>query len=66
MLEAALDADHGRIVCCGNTSQYDSVTPDIGPKGLPLTLVLKSLTMTGFVQMTYRSKRHEAEADLWR
>ena len=47
-------------------SQYDSATPDNGPKGLPLTLILKGLTMTGFVQMTYRSKRHEAEADRWR
>lgn len=67
ILEAALDAmrDHGRIVCCGNTSQYDSADPDRGPKGLPLTLILKSLTMTGFVMMSFLDQRERAEADLW-
>lgn len=57
--------NHGRIVCCGNTAMYDTSLPDHGPRGVPLALILKSLTMTGFVQMSFQSKRMEAEAKLW-
>ncbi|MGB3865133.1 MAG: NADP-dependent oxidoreductase [Xanthobacteraceae bacterium] len=68
VLEAALDAMKigGRIVCCGNTAQYDSDVPESGPKGLPLKLIVKSLTMTGFVMHSYRQCWSEAEADIWR
>jgi NADPH-dependent curcumin reductase CurA len=67
VLEAALDSmrNFGRIVCCGNTSQYDRSTPDNGPRGVPFTLILKSLSMTGFVMMTYLEKRGLAEEHLW-
>lgn len=67
VLETALQAmrTHGRIVCCGNTSQYDSATPDRGPAGVPLTLILKGLTMRGFVMMEFLDKRAEAEERLW-
>ena len=28
-------ATKGRIVCCGNVSQYDTATPEPGPRGAP-------------------------------
>jgi NADPH-dependent curcumin reductase CurA len=68
ILEAALDAmkTGGRLVCCGNTAQYDSEVPQSGPKGLPLTLIVKSLSMTGFVMHNYRDRFSEAEANIWK
>ena len=67
VLEAALDAMKvgGRIVCCGATAQYDSETLPRGTAGLPLKLIVKSLTMTGFVMHNYRDQWPEAEARLW-
>lgn len=67
VLEAALDAMKigGRIVCCGNTAQYDGEAPAAGPKGLPLTLNVKSLTMQGFIVSNYLDRFGEAEANLW-
>jgi NADPH-dependent curcumin reductase CurA len=63
VLEAALDAMKrgGRIVLCGNTAQYDSDKPMSGPKGVPLTLILKDLTMKGFAYLTYRDQFGEAD-----
>ncbi|MEV6175033.1 NADP-dependent oxidoreductase [Streptomyces sp. NPDC051954] len=63
VLEAALDAMKigGRIVLCGNTAQYDTDKPMTGPAGVPLTLILKDLTMKGFAGMTYA--KHFGEAD---
>ncbi|MFE4368067.1 NADP-dependent oxidoreductase [Streptomyces sp. NPDC056835] len=65
VLEAALDAmkHGGRIVLCGNTAQYDSDKPMSGPKGVPLTLILKDLTMKGFACMTYAEHFSEADRD---
>jgi NADPH-dependent curcumin reductase CurA len=40
---------HGRIVCCGVVSQYDTGSPSPGPRGVPGLLVTKRLTMTGFI-----------------
>jgi NADPH-dependent curcumin reductase CurA len=40
---------HGRIVCCGVVSQYDTDAPAAGPRGVPGLLVTKRLTMTGFL-----------------
>ncbi|MEZ5557578.1 MAG: NADP-dependent oxidoreductase [Pseudomonadales bacterium] len=50
-LEAALFRMkvHGRIVCCGVVSQYDTGNPAPGPRGVPGLLVTKRLTMTGFL-----------------
>ncbi|MFE4917138.1 zinc-binding dehydrogenase [Streptomyces sp. NPDC056652] len=65
VLEAALDAmkQGGRIVLCGNTAQYDSDKPMTGPKGVPLTLILKDLTMKGFAVGTYGDRFGEADRD---
>jgi hypothetical protein len=40
---------HGRIICCGVVSQYDTGNPDPGPRGVPGLLVTKRLTMRGFI-----------------
>src|SRR5712692_9003531 len=40
---------HGRIVCCGVVSQYDTATPAPGPAGVPGQLVVKRLRMEGFL-----------------
>ena len=42
-------ATHGRIVCCGNVSQYDTSTPEPGPRGVPGLLVNNRVTMQGFL-----------------
>ncbi|MBR1231799.1 NADP-dependent oxidoreductase [Bradyrhizobium sp. AUGA SZCCT0182] len=56
----------GRIVCCGNTAQYDSPMPEHGPKGIPITLIARDLRMRGVLLMNYLNRRGEAEAALWR
>jgi NADPH-dependent curcumin reductase CurA len=68
VLEAALDAMKfgGRIILCGNASQYDSDQPMVGPKGVPLTVILKNLTMRGFPYGAYSQLFSEAERNLWK
>ena len=68
MLEAVLFrmANFGRIVACGNVSQYDTATPAPGPRGVPGLLVVKRLRMEGFIVLDYGSRYDEAEADLAR
>lgn len=39
----------GRISCCGVVSQYDTDTPEPGPRGIPGLLVNKRITMRGFL-----------------
>ncbi len=66
VLEAALSRMnmHGRIVCCGVVSQYDTSSPASGPKGVPGLLVTKRLRMEGFIVMDYFAERAAAEEDL--
>lgn len=40
---------HGRIVCCGVVSQYDTSNPAGGPRGIPGLLVNKRIRMQGFL-----------------
>jgi len=51
VLEAVLPLmrAHGRIVCCGAVSQYDSAAPAPGPAGVPGQLIVKRLRMEGFL-----------------
>jgi len=54
----------GRIVCCGNLSQYNEEKPGPGPMGVPGLLVVKRLRMEGFIVMDFYARRAEAEAEL--
>jgi NADPH-dependent curcumin reductase CurA len=53
----------GRIACCGAVSQYD-VPSATGPRGVPGTIVVKRLTMQGFIVMDFEDQRQQALADL--
>ncbi|MCH7959793.1 MAG: NADP-dependent oxidoreductase [Candidatus Hydrogenedentes bacterium] len=55
---------HGRIVCCGAVSQYDTASPAPGPFGIPGLLVVNRIRMEGFIVMDFLAKRAEAEAEL--
>jgi NADPH-dependent curcumin reductase CurA len=54
----------GRIACCGAVSQYDGAPQPHGPRGVPGLLVVKRLTMQGFIVMDYESERAAAVAEL--
>ena len=54
----------GRIACCGVVSQYDTSTPEPGPKGIPGLLVNKSIRMQGFLVFDYADKYDEATDNL--
>jgi NADPH-dependent curcumin reductase CurA len=66
ILEACLPLMNlsGRIVCCGAVSQYDRMPSATGPRGIPGLIVVKRLTMQGFIVMDYMDRRNEAIADL--
>ena len=68
ILEAAVSRMnlHGRIVCCGVVSQYDTANPASGPRGVPGLLVTKRLKMQGFIVMDYVDLLGQAEQDLAR
>lgn len=68
VLEAALSLMNlrGRIVCCGNVSQYDVEKPAPGPMAVPGLVVTKRLRMEGFIVMDFYDRRAEAEARLAR
>ena len=55
VLEAALSLMNlrGRIVCCGNVSQYDVEKPAPGPMAVPGLVVTKRLRLEGFIVMDF-------------
>jgi len=55
---------HGRIVCCGAVSQYDTSNPDPGPRGVPGLLVNNRVRMEGFLLFDYADRYTEARAQL--
>jgi NADPH-dependent curcumin reductase CurA len=55
---------HGRIVCCGVVSQYDTADPAGGPRGVPGLLVNNRVRMQGFLVFDYAQRYPEARADL--
>jgi NADPH-dependent curcumin reductase CurA len=55
---------HGRIICCGVVSQYDTANPSPGPRGVPGLLVTKRLTMTGFLVGDNADLMADAQRDL--
>src|ERR1700761_4461540 len=54
----------GRIACCGAISQYDGAPSATGPRGVPGLIVVKRLTMQGFIVTDYMERRNEAIRDL--
>ena len=56
--------ERGRIVCCGNLSQYNAETPAPGPAAVPGLMVVRRLRMEGFIVMDYFDRRAVAEARL--
>jgi NADPH-dependent curcumin reductase CurA len=55
---------NGRISCCGAISAYDGAAPPAGPRGVPGLIVVKRLTMKGFIVMDFFREREKAIADL--
>ena len=56
---------NGRIACCGVVSTYDTASqPPHGPRGVPFFLVVKRLTMRGFIVSDFFGLRDEALTQL--
>ena len=57
---------HGRIVCCGAVSQYDTGNPAVGGGtfGVPGLIVTKRLRMEGFIVMDFLADWPEAIQEL--
>ncbi len=56
----------GRVVCCGNVSQYDVEKPAPGPMTVPGLVVVKRIRLEGFIVTDFYDRRAEAEAKLAR
>jgi NADPH-dependent curcumin reductase CurA len=54
----------GRIACCGAISGYDGAAPAAGPRGVPGLIVVKRLTMKGFIVSDFFSERESAITEL--
>jgi NADPH-dependent curcumin reductase CurA len=54
----------GRIACCGAISAYDGAPPSSGPRGVPGLIVVKRLTVQGFIVTDFTGERDAAIADL--
>ena len=54
----------GRIACCGVVSQYDTSSPEPGPKGVPGLLVNKRITMRGFLVFDFASEYETAREEI--
>lgn len=54
----------GRIACCGAISAYDGAAPASGPRGVPGLIVVKRLTLKGFIVTDFYARREAAIADL--
>ena len=57
---------HGRIVCCGAVSQYDTANPAGSPRGIPGLLVNNRVRMEGFLVFDYADRYDQARAELLR
>ena len=57
-------APHGRIVCCGAVSAYDTANPDPSPQGIPGLLVNNRVRMQGFLVFDFEREYDTARADL--
>jgi len=53
-------ATHGRIVCCGAVSAYDTADPSPSPRGIPGLLVNNRVRMEGFLVFDFADRYDEA------
>ncbi len=60
----ALMRQGGRIACCGAISGYDGAPPASGPRGVPGLIVVKRLTVKGFIVSDFFAEREKAITDL--
>ncbi|MDA0788625.1 MAG: NADP-dependent oxidoreductase [Proteobacteria bacterium] len=56
--------EHGRIICCGVVSQYDTSNPAAAPTGIPGLLVNKRIRMEGFLVFDYAARYEAARAEI--
>jgi NADPH-dependent curcumin reductase CurA len=54
----------GRVSCCGAISAYDGAAPPAGPRGVPGLIVVKRLTLKGFIVTDFFGEREKAVAEL--
>jgi NADPH-dependent curcumin reductase CurA len=54
----------GRVACCGAISAYDGAAPPAGPRGVPGLIVVKRLTLKGFIVTDFFAERDKAIGDL--
>jgi NADPH-dependent curcumin reductase CurA len=54
----------GRIACCGAISAYDAAPPAAGPRGVPGLIVVKRLSLQGFIVSDFFNEREAALAEL--
>ena len=54
----------GRIACCGVVSQYDTDSPEPGPKGIPGLLINKRINMSGFLVFDYANEYANARQEM--
>ena len=57
-------APHGRIVCCGVVSQYDTNDPQPGPRGIPGLLVNNRVRMEGFLVFDFADRYDDGRAQM--
>lgn len=57
-------APHGRIVCCGAVSAYDTSQPDPSPRGVPGLLVNNRVRMEGFLVFDHEAEYGAARTQL--
>jgi len=50
----------GRIACCGAISAYDGAAPTTGPRGVPGLIVVKRLSVKGFIVTDHFAEREAA------
>ena len=56
----------GRIACCGVVSQYDTNSPEPGPKGIPGLLINKRIHMQGFLVFDFSDQYEQASSEIVR
>ena len=54
----------GRIACCGVVSQYDTSSPEPGPRGIPGLLINNRIKMEGFLIFDFAEKYDHATDEI--